>query len=268
MSDTQSTKNSFVAQLQADAEKYKDSTAQEEYCAQVREQAAEHFLESLLSGKTASSEFEQNTLHRNKTGQQTVRLSQWQGRGPTYLDQSLSDLLDLGDLLQRMQDYLDSTYGAGEFRVFNHRVRGNRNRTVSLTVSWNKEGFENVDSIIKNNRERALERQQRHADGLNRGSDDEEEDQQSRPPRRRDDRPPRRDDRRYDDRAPRRDDRRYDDRPARRDDRAPRRDDRRYDDRAPRRDDRRDDRRRPAERSMTSERPSRRRAAMSSPQEE
>lgn len=235
MSDNQSTKNSFVAQLQADAEKYKDSAAQETYCAQVRDQAAEHFLETLLSGESAAREFEQNALHRNKTGQQTASLARWQGRGPTYRDQSLSDLLDLGDLLQRMQDYLDCTYGPGEFRVFNHRIRNNRNRAASLTVSWNKEGFENVDSIIKNNRERALERQQRQADGHNHGSDDEED---------------------HHDRAPRRDDRRaprHDDRPRRR-----HQDDR---DRAPRRDDR--PARRSAERSMTSaDRPSRRRAAM------
>lgn len=297
MSETTTTQNNFIAQLQADTEKYQDSSAQEEYCAQVREQAVEHFLEELLSGPTASKQFETLAIHRNKLGQKTARLAQWQGRGPTYLDQCLSDLLDIGDLLQRMQDHLDSTYGPGEFRVFNHRVRGNRNRTVSLTVSWNKEGFENVDSIIENNRQRAQERQQRQQEGHGRGDgededdDDEEDDlaprssarQGSYPPRRQapgrayDDRrqPPRR---RYEsgaDRAPA-----YDSRPPRRqgdgygEDRPrPQRRPERYDDRPPRRpmertseprpEPRAERSERPAERS-TAPRPSRRREAVAS----
>lgn len=253
MTDTQNT-NSFVAQLESDSEKYKDSAAQEQYCAQVREQAAEHFLNELLSGDSAVKQFEELTVHRNKLGQQTVRLTQWQGRGPTHLDQSLSDLLDIGDLLQRMQDHLDATYGQGTFRVFNHRVRGSRNRTVSLTVSWNKEKFENVDSIIENNRQRALERVQRQQesrgdmdmdmDGDGDGDGDAEDDLAPRnrgPPRRREgdhreggryeDRPRRREGGReggrYEDRPRRRyDERSYDERPRRPE---------RYDDSAPRR---------------------------------
>lgn len=258
MTDTQTSTTSFVEQLESDAVKYKDSTAQEEYCAQIREQAAEHFLELFLSSPKATKEFEELALHRNKMNQQTARLAQWQGRGPTYLDQSLSDLLDLGDLLQRMQDHLDATYGAGKFRVFNHRVRGNRNRLISLTVSWDSEGFENVDSIVENNRKYALERQQRQQEGRTRddGEDDgcEEDELPARhTPRRREG-----GNRQYDDRAPRRRDgarnRQYEDRaPRRHDDRAPRYED---EDRAPRR--------RQADRGPrdSAPRPSRRRAAV------
>lgn len=173
MTETQ-TPSTFVAQLQADAEKFQDSTAQEEYCSQVREQAAEHFLENFLSGATATKQFENLVLHRNRLRQHTARLVTWQGRGPTYLDQALSDLLDLGDLLQRLQDHLDSTYGANEFRVFNHHVRGSRNRTMALTVSWDKERFENVDSIIENNRQHALERLKRQQENRTHGDEDED----------------------------------------------------------------------------------------------
>ena len=122
MSDTNATTTStFVSQLASNAEKFQDSASQEEYCAQVREQAAEHFLQDLLGSESSATQFEELALHRSKCGQKTVRLTQWQGRGPTYLDQSLSDLLDLGDLLQRMQDFLDERYGASTFRVFNHQ---------------------------------------------------------------------------------------------------------------------------------------------------
>ena len=145
---------------------------QQDYANHVRQLASEHFLEQFFTGKDVSAEFENLVVHRNKLGQQTARVALWTGRGPTYLDQSLSDLLDLGDLLQRMQDHLDATYGVGEFRVFNHRVRGNRNRTMSLTVSWDKERFENVDRIIEENRLHAAKRQQRH-----RGGDDVDEDE-------------------------------------------------------------------------------------------
>lgn len=180
MTDTEQT-NAFVVQLQTDTAKYTDASAREEYLAEVRETAAEHFLTELLSGPLSSKKFEENAMHRNKLGQQTVRLTQWQGRGPVQLDQSLSDLLDLGDLLQRMQDHLDSTYGSGEFRVFNHLVKGNRarGRMISLTVSWNKERFENVDEIITNNRERALDRQKRQQEDRTSGGggDEVEEDQ-------------------------------------------------------------------------------------------
>jgi len=111
------TDNSFVSQLLANADQCQDDGFKEEYCARVREEAAQHFLSTLLASDTARQQFETNALHRSRLGSKTVRLTQWQGRGPTHLDQALSDLLDLGDLLQKMQDYLDETYGSGQLRV-------------------------------------------------------------------------------------------------------------------------------------------------------
>lgn len=249
MSDTTATTttstSTFVSQLATNAEQFQDSASQEEYCSQVREQAAEHFLQDLLASETSVTQFEELALHRSKCGQKTVRLTQWQGRGPTYLDQSLSDLLDLGDLLQRMQDFLDERYGTSTFRVFNHRVRKTRN--VALVVSWDQEGFENVDLIIAHNRQKAQQRQERQMslrNGEELPSDEEDElepPRRSAPPRRRYD-----DDRSSGDRAPRR---RYDDRNG---DRAPRR---RYDDS-------RGERRRGPPREQLQARPSRRRAAV------
>lgn len=184
MTDTQT--NSFVAQLRADSEKYQDSTSREEYCDRVREQAAEHFLDKYLASKEATDAFRELSSHRSKLGLWTVRLVQWQNRGPTYLDQSLSDLLDLGDLLQRMQDHLDVNYGVGEFRVFNHRVHGDNNRMVSLTVSWDKAGFENIDTIIEKNRQRAHEWRERRQQRLNEPRSSGDGSDGERLPRRRD----------------------------------------------------------------------------------
>jgi hypothetical protein len=176
MSDTQTT-NSFVSQLEANAEKFKDPEAVEVYLTQVRENAAEHFLKQLLTSEEARANMEQLITHRTIIKQKTALVHRWQGRGDTYMEQSLSDLLDLGDLLQRMQDFLDSTYGSGRFRIFNHQIR--RTRDTALTISWTPEGFQNLDDIILRNRARAQERlerlkQRRGGDDADEGEGDED----------------------------------------------------------------------------------------------
>jgi hypothetical protein len=181
MSDTETTTNQFVSQLKADAEKYTTDETVGEYLAAVREEAAEHFLETLLTSEKAVASFLELTAHRNKIRQKTSCVARWQGRGDTYKEQSVSDLLDLGDLLQRMQDYLDATYGP-YFRIFNHQVQ--RTRDTSLTVSWNPDGFAKLDDIIKRNRERATERSARQksardASKNGEGDGDERDDSQS-----------------------------------------------------------------------------------------
>lgn len=171
---TTTTDNTFVSQLAANTEEYKDTALRETYCSQVRELAAEHFLQKLLASPEARTNFEASALHRSKScDQKTVRLEQWQGRGPAYLDQCLSDLLDLGDLVQRLQDHLDQTYGRDSFRVFNHPVR--KTRSMALVVSWDASGFSNADDILQRNRAKAQERQERLLHRRDGEEEDEEE---------------------------------------------------------------------------------------------
>lgn len=272
MTDSTST-NSFVSQLTADTATYSNEEEQAKYRSQNREDATEHFLAQYFTSPDAQSHFETTVLHKNKLGQRIVRLTGWSGRGPSHLDQFLTDLLDTGDLLQRMQDHLNLTYGEGQFRVFNHRVSGKR--MTALSVSWDSTGFENIDQIIATNRTKAIERRERAAERAAERDDDR---------RQYDDRRPHDDRRQYDDRRGPGPDRRggyrrqYDD-----DRRPPRRDRRQYDDdrrggyrrqydddrRGPRSDRRQydDDRRPPRrdeQRNEGTQRPSRRRAALDS----
>jgi hypothetical protein len=127
--------------------------------------ATDHFLDTLVRSSEASKLFETNAREAASFGKKLVQLVTWSGRGPTYLNQTLSELLDFGDLCARFQDYFDATYGTDEFRVFHYPIRNTR--TTALTVSWDKSGFDNADGIIRSNRERAQQRLE------SRGSEDQ-----------------------------------------------------------------------------------------------
>ena len=124
--------------------------------------ATDHFLDSLVRSDEAVSLFEKSAREAASYGKKLVQLVTWSGRGPTYLNQTLSELLDFGDLCARLQDYFDTTYGTDEFRVFHYPVRNTR--TTALTVSWDKAGFDNADGIIRSNRERAQQRLESRTD--------------------------------------------------------------------------------------------------------
>jgi hypothetical protein len=118
--------------------------------------ATDHFLDTLVRSEEAIKQFETNAREAASYGKKLIQLVTWSGRGPTYLNQTLSELLDFGDLCARLQDYFDTTYGTDEFRVFHYPIRNTR--TTALTVSWDKAGFDNADGIIRSNRERAQQR--------------------------------------------------------------------------------------------------------------
>lgn len=118
--------------------------------------ATQYFLTTLLSSPEAQEQFQTNALSAAGLGKKLVQLTSWSGRGPVHVNTSLCELLDTGDLIARMQDWLDETYGSDGFRVFHYPIRNSR--TTALTVSWDKAGFENADGIIRANRERAQQR--------------------------------------------------------------------------------------------------------------
>jgi hypothetical protein len=129
--------------------------------------ATDHFLDTLIRSDNAKSQFEESAREAAGFGKKLVQIISWSGRGPTFLNQSLNDLLDFGDMCARLQDFFDASYGTNEFRVFHYPVRNTR--TTALTVSWDKTGFDNADGIIRSNRERA---QQRLDHNRHRGGDD------------------------------------------------------------------------------------------------
>jgi hypothetical protein len=143
--------------------------------------ATDYFLDKYARSKEARVQFEESAREAASFGKKLVQLETWSGRGPVYQHQSLSDMLDFGDLCARMQDYFNLTYGEDEFRVFHYPIRNSR--TTALTVSWDKAGFENADGIIRSNRERAQQRLEHREHNGRDGREREESDQR---PRRRD----------------------------------------------------------------------------------
>jgi hypothetical protein len=127
--------------------------------------ANDYFLDKYVRSESGRRLFEESAREAASFGKKLVQLETWSGRGPVYQHQSLSDLLDFGDLCALIQDYLNVTYGEDEFRVFHYPIRNSR--TTALTVSWDKAGFENADGIIRSNRERAQQRLEHrdHHDG-------------------------------------------------------------------------------------------------------
>ena len=163
--------------------------------AEAREQAADYFLESLLTSADATATLERECLARAKLGQKTYRLTTWTGSGPDYCGQKLPDLLDLGNLLEKMQDWLDENYrtDAHRFRVFNCRVRNAPRNTFNLILSWNEDKFSTADQIIETNRQMAIERrdsyerrrhERNHDDDVDGAPHEDAEETEDRPPRR------------------------------------------------------------------------------------
>lgn len=118
--------------------------------------ATDYFLDKFIRKDESRALFEQNAKDAATFGKKLLQLETWSGRGPVFSNQSLSDLLDFGDLCDRMQDVFNQFYGEDEFRVFHYPIRNSR--TTALTVSWDKSGFENADGIIRSNRLRAQQR--------------------------------------------------------------------------------------------------------------
>lgn len=237
MTDTETTTTAaatFADELLELGEQYQDEQVRASWRNEQLAAATTYFLDTLLASDEAWETFQENArINVKSIGKKTVSLLTWQGRGPSHQGQLLVDLLDLGELLEKLQDVLDLKGGKDRFLVFKHSVnasRGNGPRMYSLTVSWDQSGFEKGREIIAGERVKAeerVERNMRRRLAREEGGDDDEEDNRParRPARRehtdrRDDRRParrphRRDDEEYE---PRRDDRRPARRPRRRDD--------------------------------------------------
>lgn len=190
---TETTKT-FVTQLLEATERHKQIEQNPEERAKLitelaeqrikrRDEAAEHFVDHFFRSDVARAAFEANVLER--VPNKTLRVHRWTGRGESFKDQHLSNLLDIGDLVTRFQDYLDETYQVKEdteatpgfrFRVFNHRISGAR--ATALVVSWDPTGFEKVDDILLANRQSAQDRESRRREGPRGGDDEEQQDQQ------------------------------------------------------------------------------------------
>lgn len=141
-----------------------------------RFQALDYFLDKYIRTSEAQAHFEKVATEAATVGKKLVQLETWTGRGPVYANHALSDLLDLADLCERLQDVFNTKYGENEFRVFHYSIRNSR--TTALTVSWDKDGFENADGIIRSNRLRAQQRLE------NRSAEREESATDDRPRRR------------------------------------------------------------------------------------
>lgn len=120
----------------------------------AQHRAVELACERLLTSDAARSAFEDNARASASEGRKTCRLVSWRLTDDLRFNgRYLLDLLNRSELLGILQDWLDEHYGTG-LRVFHHKVSGSTNE-FSLTVSWDPEGFADIDDIIRRNREMA-----------------------------------------------------------------------------------------------------------------
>jgi hypothetical protein len=77
--------------------------------------ATDYFLDKFIRKDESRALFEQNAKDAATFGKKLLQLETWSGRGPVFSNQSLSDLLDFGDLCDRMQDVFNQFYGEDEF---------------------------------------------------------------------------------------------------------------------------------------------------------
>lgn len=206
-----------------------------------RNLAVQEAVQDLLANDEAREAFANLATSSAGEGRMVFSLRTWdRNSSPRYRGRYLLDLLNKSDLLQQLQDYLDTHYQtpSNRFRIFNHKAK-QAHSTFRLTVSWDASGFSNIDDILRSNEEMTQRHQQERDDrrqNASSGGDRYEHrgphrDAAPRSDRRHDDRPrrtsptpsgdttPRRNmgDRSYDNRPPRRNmsDRSYDSRPPR-----------------------------------------------------
>ena len=120
--------------------------------------ATQYFLETLLGNEDAWSKFRENAINTVKAKDgKSVALLTWQGyRGPVNNGKYLADLLDLGDLLPKLQDVIDHKGGEGKFIVYKDEVSYFKGRrSYSLLVSWNDELFEQLKEKIVESHDKA-----------------------------------------------------------------------------------------------------------------
>lgn len=198
MSETEQTStaptSSLVEELLTLNKEYEENPdARTTWKLELTQEASDSFVNSLLASDEAWTLFQQSARVAAKSGKSSVRLGDtWVGRGPQVNSQFLSDLLDLGDLVECLQTVLDERLGEGLTKVFNHQIATNVRRgppKYALVVSWNQEGFKQANEILAGNRERAEERLKnamRRRDERQDGEVSGGEDEGSPRPRRRD----------------------------------------------------------------------------------
>jgi hypothetical protein len=155
VSMSNSPQSDLIIQL---GQKYEEYQRNPEAAARrCEEEAYEQASEKILTGVDSFRRFEQGALDAAGAGQKTYRLLAWQGRGPQYCRKFLTDMLDAGCLLEKLQAWLDKSYGEGNFRIFNHHIKFSRNG-YALVVSWDIDKFYSIGEIIASNRAVAEER--------------------------------------------------------------------------------------------------------------
>lgn len=139
--------------------------------------AVEQALDQLLTSDDGRVRFESGVRDASRAGRKTYRLRVGQNQTSWGFREALKfhgryllDLLNKSELLDMMQDWLDTNYRteSKRFRVFYHKLANTHNK-FALTVSWDSSGFEEIDQIISHNREvterRRREREVHREDG-------------------------------------------------------------------------------------------------------
>ena len=118
-------------------------------------------LNDLLTSDDAQANILAGTQKAAREGRKTFRLTQWTlTEGRHYNGCWLLDMLNRGELLTRMQDWLNEACDDG-LRVFYHPLKRKSNNaptTFAIALSWDSARFGELEEIIENNRQSAQRR--------------------------------------------------------------------------------------------------------------
>ncbi len=160
--ETTTTLPTLVSTLNMLNTNYNDLSDEErtEFIERSRVLAVNEALNDLLTSSDAQAAFLVGTQKSATAGRSTFRLTQWTMMDSrSYHGHYLLNLLKKGDLLTRMQAWLDDTCGEG-LRVYYHPLKRTNNSpiTFALTVSWDASRFHEVDDILERNRQTGQDR--------------------------------------------------------------------------------------------------------------
>src|SRR3972149_8601210 len=137
---------------------------QQVYLTQKREQACQAAVQEILK------DHQSQILQAANMNKRSTRVYEWRhGEQVRFNGCFLRDLLNRGDLLECLQEYLDTTHGAGHFKIYSTILSQRQSyssaneRQYAIYVSWDTQEFERIEAMIVENRQRFSDPPQRPA---------------------------------------------------------------------------------------------------------
>lgn len=136
-----------------------------------RAESIRQAIDALFASTEAQAQFEQKMRIAATNGKKSAYIGAWRKHEcPHFNNENLLELLTVNnELLEKIQDWLDEHYRESDerrFRVFYSEAKG----LYSVVVSWDIQGFENIDDIIHRQKQQQQKTQSKPTGTWNRNS--------------------------------------------------------------------------------------------------